>query len=227
MKVKVKSLSPVRLFGTPWTVAYQAPPSVGFSRQEYWSGLPFPSPGDLPNPGIEPRSPALLADALPSEPPGEVRGYEDAFKVGKVQFWTFSRISVPSPRVPQPLCVWTKVFKNTLPNPSWPLHLIVTNPGVFRSQCHLGESTEPSRVTETQQPLQTRLHSWGINSIHRLGEIGFWQMFPGFALHYLSAFPQENSILHFSTPLQAIQYHHWIQSFESDADGGIDGGRRS
>ena len=58
-KVKVKSLSRVRLFATPWTVAYQAPLSTGFSRQEYWSGLPFPSPGDLPNPGIEPRSPAL------------------------------------------------------------------------------------------------------------------------------------------------------------------------
>ena len=55
------------LFVTPWTVAYQAPPSVGFSRQEYWSGLPFPSLGDLPNPGIEPRSPALQEDALPSE----------------------------------------------------------------------------------------------------------------------------------------------------------------
>ena len=58
-KVKVKSLSPVRLFVTPWTVAYQVPPSMGFSRQEYWDGLPFPSPGDLPNTGIEPRSPAL------------------------------------------------------------------------------------------------------------------------------------------------------------------------
>ena len=68
MKVKVKSLSRVRLFGTPWTVAYQAPPSMGFSRQEYWSGLPFPSPGDLPDPGIEPGSPALEADALTSEP---------------------------------------------------------------------------------------------------------------------------------------------------------------
>ena len=55
---------------TPWTVAYQAPPSMGFSRQECWSGLPFPSPEDLPNPGIEPESPALQADALPSEPPG-------------------------------------------------------------------------------------------------------------------------------------------------------------
>ena len=70
----MKSLSRVRLFTTPWTVAYQAPPipSMGFSRQECWSGLPFPSPGDLPDPGIEPGSPALQADALLSEPPGKV-----------------------------------------------------------------------------------------------------------------------------------------------------------
>ena len=60
-----------RLFATPWTVAYQAPPSMGFSRQDYWSGVPLPSPGDLPDPGIGPRSPALQADALPSEPPGK------------------------------------------------------------------------------------------------------------------------------------------------------------
>ena len=58
-EVKVKSLNRVQLFVTPWTVASQAPLSVGFSMQEYCSGLPFPSPGDLPNPGIEPRSPAL------------------------------------------------------------------------------------------------------------------------------------------------------------------------
>ena len=70
MKVKVKSLSLVRLFVTLWTVAHQAPLSMGFSSQEYWSGLPFPSPGDLPNPGTEPESPALQADALSSEPPG-------------------------------------------------------------------------------------------------------------------------------------------------------------
>ena len=69
VKVKVKSLSRVRLFVT---VAYQAPPSMGFSRQEYWSELPFPSPGDLPDPGIEPRSPALEADALTAEPPGKI-----------------------------------------------------------------------------------------------------------------------------------------------------------
>ena len=64
----VQSLSHVRLFATPWTIAYQAPLSMGFSRQECWSGLPFPSPGDSPDPGIEPGSPALQADALPSEP---------------------------------------------------------------------------------------------------------------------------------------------------------------
>ena len=56
---KMKSLSRVRLFATPWTVACQAPPSMGFSRQGHWSGLPFPSPGDLPDPVIEPRPPAL------------------------------------------------------------------------------------------------------------------------------------------------------------------------
>ena len=71
VKVKVKSLSRVRLFATPWTAAYQAPPSVGISRQEYCSGVPFPSPRDLLNPGIEPRSPAWQAGALPSEPPGK------------------------------------------------------------------------------------------------------------------------------------------------------------
>ena len=67
----MKSLSCVQLFATPWTVAHQAPLSMGFSRQEYWSGLPFPFPGDLPDPGIEPRSPALRADASPSEPSGK------------------------------------------------------------------------------------------------------------------------------------------------------------
>ena len=57
---------------TPWTAAYQAPPSMGFSRQEYRSGVPSPSPGDLPDPGIKPGSPALQADTLPSEPPGKL-----------------------------------------------------------------------------------------------------------------------------------------------------------
>ena len=63
-------LSCVRLFATQWTVAPQAPLSMEFSRQEYWNGLPCPPAGDLPNPGIEPRSPALQVDSLPSEPSG-------------------------------------------------------------------------------------------------------------------------------------------------------------
>ena len=69
-KVKVKSLSHIRLFTTPWTIAHKAPPSMECSRQEYWNGLPFPSPGDLPDAGIELGSPALRTDNLPSEPPG-------------------------------------------------------------------------------------------------------------------------------------------------------------
>ena len=59
LTLTLKSLSRVQLFATPWTVAYQAPPSMAFSRQEYWNGLPFSSPGDLPNPGIRSRSPTL------------------------------------------------------------------------------------------------------------------------------------------------------------------------
>ena len=62
-----QSLSHIQLFVTPWTVAHQAPLSMGFSRQEYWGGLPFPPPGHLPDPGIEPGSPALGADSLPSD----------------------------------------------------------------------------------------------------------------------------------------------------------------
>ena len=65
------SLCHVQLFATPWTVGCWVPPSMGFSKQEYWNGLPFPSPEDLPNSGIEPGSPALQADSLLAEPPGK------------------------------------------------------------------------------------------------------------------------------------------------------------
>ena len=73
LRVKVKSLSHVWLFATPWTVASQASPSMGFSRQVYWSGLPFPSPGDLPNPGMEPRFLALQVDSLLFKPPWKIK----------------------------------------------------------------------------------------------------------------------------------------------------------
>ena len=71
----VKSLSHVWLFASPWTVAHQAPPPMGISRQEYWRGVPLPSPGDLPDPGTEPSSRSLQADALPYEPPGTFPHY--------------------------------------------------------------------------------------------------------------------------------------------------------
>ena len=67
----VSRFSHVQLFATLWTVTHQASPSMGFSRQEYWSGLLCSPPGDLPDSGIEPRPPALQADSLPSEPPGK------------------------------------------------------------------------------------------------------------------------------------------------------------
>ena len=79
MKVLVSQLVSV----TPWTAARQAPPSMEFSRQEYWSGLPFPSPGDLPDPGMEPRSPALQVDSLPSEPLGKPHSFIVKGKVGR------------------------------------------------------------------------------------------------------------------------------------------------
>ena len=72
---KVKSLSHVHLFATPWTAAYQAPLPTGFSRQEYWSGGAISFSRDLPDPGMELRSPALQADTLPSEPPGKLSSY--------------------------------------------------------------------------------------------------------------------------------------------------------
>ena len=84
----MKLLSRVWLFVTPWTVAYQAPLSMEFSRQEYWSGLPFPSPGDLPDPGNEPGSPTLQADALPSEPPEKPLGV-------CLLVWLLSSVLVP------------------------------------------------------------------------------------------------------------------------------------
>ena len=74
MCVHAQSFSCVQLFATLWTIAHQAPPSVGYSRQEHWSGWPFPSPGDLPDPGIKPGSPALQSDYLLSEPPGKLTG---------------------------------------------------------------------------------------------------------------------------------------------------------
>ena len=97
-----QSLSRARLFATPWAAAHQAPLSARFSRQWYWNGLPFPSPGDLPNPGIEPRSPALQADSLPTE------------LQGKPQSENESRSGVSNPLQPHGLySPWNSPDENT------------------------------------------------------------------------------------------------------------------
>ena len=101
-------LGHVQLFVTPWTVACQGPLSMGFSKQEYWSRLPCPPPGDLPSPGIKPGSPAMQADPLPSEPPGKPITLEIiTFATGIVQIkkmrhtvdpGTFLEFQIPFPR---------------------------------------------------------------------------------------------------------------------------------
>ena len=80
--VAAQLLGHVRLFATPWTVAHQAPLSMGFFRQEYWSGLPFPSPGDLPDPGVESASPVLAGGFFTTEPLGK------AMKLGNRAHYT-------------------------------------------------------------------------------------------------------------------------------------------
>ena len=97
-----QSLSHVQIFVTPWTVDGQAPLSIEFPRQEYWSGLPFCSPGDLPNPGIEPQSPTLQADSLPSEPPGKsflpLTFEQLEIHQNGISFFLHSRLRLKGPR---------------------------------------------------------------------------------------------------------------------------------
>jgi len=90
-------LSHVQLFVTPWTAAYQAPLSLGFSKQEHWSGLPFPSPGDLCNPGIKPRSPALQADSFPSEPSGKPSVVKMPFRFHRTWLPLETQVALGSP----------------------------------------------------------------------------------------------------------------------------------
>ena len=87
----------VQLFATQWTIVCQALPSMGFSRQEYWSGLPFPSPWDLPDPGTEPRSPSLQADTLTSELPGKHLGSQGLLVVFSDSISAANHVYVPSP----------------------------------------------------------------------------------------------------------------------------------
>ena len=138
---EVKSLSCVQLFATPWTVAHQAPPSMGFSRQEYWSGLPFPSPGDLPDPGIELKSPSLQADALTSEPPGKPEGLIEMHRKNFIN-WT---IGIWGRRVVQAL---------TLRHDKAPLSLDVS---IFVGHFHLFKACGHT--------LHSCQHFWNFNTL--------------------------------------------------------------
>ena len=138
-KVKVKSLSRVLLFATPWSVVYQAPQSTEFSRQEYWSGVPFPSPGDLPNRGIKPGSPTLQGDTLPSEPPGTLANSKSVglaiSQVDPVKSWCCSS----SPRLSEteiPVSLGTSVCFLLRTSPDWrrPTHILNTWSAVGSAQ---------------------------------------------------------------------------------------------
>ena len=108
-------LSHFLLFVTPWTVAHQAPPSMEFSRQEYWSGVPFPSAGDLPNPGIEPGSPTLWADTLLSEPPGNPKKWE---RKSLSRVWLFATPWTVAHQAPQSMEFSRQEYWSGLPFPS-------------------------------------------------------------------------------------------------------------
>ena len=132
----MKWLSHVWLFATPWTVAYQVSLSMEFSRQEYWSGLPFPSPGDLPDPGIEPRSPALQTDTLTSELPGK-------------PFYMHYKWCLPSSRM---LSTFNILSQS---NPKWHNNPYLVSRGCSRSLEKLTELFQP----KLQVRSETRIYS--------------------------------------------------------------------
>ena len=114
------SLSHVRLFATPWTVACQSPPSVGFSRQEHWSWWPFASPRDLPNTETEPGFPVLQADSLPSEPPGNSINYKPIFIHKCVYMYTYMCVYIYSGGlVAKSFLTLCNPWTSNLPASSW------------------------------------------------------------------------------------------------------------
>ena len=127
----VKSLSHVLLLGTPWTAAYQVPPSMGFPRQVYWSGLPYPSPGDLPHPGLELMSPALARNFFTTEPPGKL-----------TYFIQFSSVTQSCPTLCNPM------------NRSTPgLHVHHQLPEFTKTHVHrVGDAIQPSHPLSSPSP---------------------------------------------------------------------------
>ena len=127
-------------FAIPWTVAYRAPPSMGFSRQEYWSGLPFPSPGDLPDPGIEPRSPTLQADPLPSEPPAKPKKLQSFYNAT-----SYSHFCISTLHRRLEFTLLSMVTLRILPKRTGPLACCLPRPAyrLSRRTSALGRITQP------------------------------------------------------------------------------------
>ena len=138
VKVKVKSLSRVRLLATPWTVAYQAPQSMEFSRQEYWNGLPFSSPGDLSNPGIKPVSPVLAGRFFTTKPP-----WKPTFVIvqlpSNVQLFVTPWTSAPGLSVPHHLLKFAQVHVHCIGDAIQPSHpLTLSFPSALSLSQHQG-----------------------------------------------------------------------------------------
>ena len=151
-KVKVKSLSHVWLFATPWTVAYQASPSMGFSRQEYWSGLPFPSPGDLLNPRIKPGSPALEADALNSEPPRKLQECSNYRTIVLISHASKVMLKILQARLQQYITMNFQMFKLDLEKAEEPEVKLPTSAGSLKKQ-ESSRKTPTSALLTTPKPL--------------------------------------------------------------------------
>ena len=148
--MKVKLLSHVQLFATPWTVAHQAPLSMGFSRQQYWSGLPLPSPRDLSDPGIKPGSPALQADALPSEPSGT----PSTCKV----WWQRTPLWNQRNMVQSLTLLWKSCYSSLHSPINWTQHVTHI---LFDKQYICGSDTQSST---------SNVQSTGVRNLHRLSQ---------------------------------------------------------
>ena len=162
MVVLVTKLYPT--LSTPWTIAHQAPLSMGFSRQEYWSGLPFPSPGDLANPGIKPRSPALQADDLLTE----------LWRKSSIDIWYWHQFSWLTQLCP------TLFDPRNCSTPGLPVHhqlLEFTQTHVHR----VGDAIQPSHPLSSPSPpalnpsQHQSLFQW-VNSSHEVAKVLEFQL---------------------------------------------------
>ena len=153
----MKSLSHVRLFATLWTVAHQAPPSTGFSRQEYWSGVPLPSPGDLPDPRIKPRSPAFQADALTSEPPGKPK-VDHTLSALLLSCWIFKNCFFVTKDIAGHFYFWATGLSESL---EFQASCCLVSGGF--TQLHILVRTDLNQVPESKADTNSCMQTWTVS----------------------------------------------------------------